>query len=529
MQKYNQLATNQRETHQKDQAKPDQVKNNAGGYVFQLDEFSRLDRFLILGSDSNTYYQNARELTKQNVDSIQRLIKSDGIKVVNRVVEISASGRAQKNDPAIFVLAMCSGSDNKDVRKHALNHLSDVCRIPTHLFMFLEYAKLFRGRGRLFQEALRKWYMDKSPNQLVYHMLKYRNREGWSHRDVLRLAKPKGAEGVYQTMFAWATGRDFNVADKPEMLTAFIKAQEATNEKEIAKLIIDHGISREMIPTQFLKSSVVWDALLDKIPMTAMIRNLGNMGSCGLLSPMSEASGKVIDKVTEEAVQKSMIHPMGILYASKTYAMGNGIKGSNSWIVDGNIVDVLDDAFYMAFKNVKATGKRFLVGLDVSGSMDGGYGWGSPDRAILSPREASSAMSVIHVRTEPQVHYMAFSDGFMPLPITKKSTINSVIDMTARLPFSRTDCSLPMLYAGKNKLPIDVFIIYTDNETWFGPIHPFQALKKYREMMGIDSKLIVCGVTSTGFSISDPNDPGMLDVVGFDSAIPSVINDFISQ
>lgn len=522
MQKYNKLAINQRETPQSEKAKPSQVENNAGGFVFQIDDWQRLDRFLILGSDSNTYYQSAQDLTKQNVSVIKSLIEKDGIKVVNRVVEISDSGRAPKNDPAIFVLAMCSGAENKEVRKHALNQLQAVCRIPTHLFMFLEYAKLFRGRGRLFQDALQRWYMEKSPDQLVYHMLKYRQREGWTHRDVLRLAKPKGATGVHQTMFAWATGK--NRAEDPALLNAFIESQNTTDEKEISKLIADHGLSREMVPTQFLKSPVVWEALLDKMPMTAMIRNLGNMGSCGLLKPMSNAVQKVIQKINQEAIDKSRIHPMAILYAAKTYAQGHGIKGSNSWPVDGSIVDILDDAFYMAFKNVKATGKRFLVGIDVSGSMATGN---SSD--IMAPREIAAAMSVIHIRTEQLTHYMAFSEGFTPLPITKKSTINHVLNITGNFPFQRTDCALPMLYAIKNKIPVDVFIIYTDNETWFGQIHPFQALKKYREVMGINAKLIVCGVTATEFSIADSNDSGMLDVVGFDSAIPELINTFINQ
>jgi 60 kDa SS-A/Ro ribonucleoprotein len=34
-------------------------------------------------------------------------------------------------------------------------------------------------------------------------------------------------------------------------------------------------------------------------------------------------------------------------------------------------------------------------------------------------------------------------------------------------------------------------------------------------------------MVSNGFSIADPNDAGMLDVVGFDAAAPAVIADFI--
>ena len=37
------------------------------------------------------------------------------------------------------------------------------------------------------------------------------------------------------------------------------------------------------------------------------------------------------------------------------------------------------------------------------------------------------------------------------------------------------------------------------------------------------------GMVSNGFSIADPDDAGMLDVVGFDAATPVVIADFIRQ
>ena len=54
-----------------------------------------------------------------------------------------------------------------------------------------------------------------------------------------------------------------------------------------------------------------------------------------------------------------------------------------------------------------------------------------------------------------------------------------------------------------------------------------QALRQYRERTGIAAKLVVVGLVSNGFSIADPNDAGMLDVVGFDTAAPAAIADFI--
>ena len=68
--------------------------------------------------------------------------------------------------------------------------------------------------------------------------------------------------------------------------------------------------------------------------------------------------------------------------------------------------------------------------------------------------------------------------------------------------------------------------VLTDSETWAGNIHPVEALRQYRRKSGIPAKLVVVGMVSNGFSIADPDDAGMMDVVGFDSAVPELITDF---
>ena len=83
-----------------------------------------------------------------------------------------------------------------------------------------------------------------------------------------------------------------------------------------------------------------------------------------------------------------------------------------------------------------------------------------------------------------------------------------------------------MLYAQALEREMDMFVIYTDSETWAGNVHPAQALRDYRRASGIAARLVVVGMVANGFSIADPNDGGMLDVVGFDTATPQLIADF---
>jgi 60 kDa SS-A/Ro ribonucleoprotein len=101
-----------------------------------------------------------------------------------------------------------------------------------------------------------------------------------------------------------------------------------------------------------------------------------------------------------------------------------------------------------------------------------------------------------------------------------------VVRTVSNLPFGGTDCALPMLYALEREREVDAFVIYTDSETWAGRIHPAEALRLYRNESGIDARLVVVGMVSNGFSIADPDDTGMLDVVGFDTATPDVIAGF---
>jgi 60 kDa SS-A/Ro ribonucleoprotein len=267
-----------------------------------------------------------------------------------------------------------------------------------------------------------------------------------------------------------------------------------------------------------------WEALLEKMPMTAMLRNLGVMAKVGLLTPMSAAEQTIIDRLADtDRLHQARIHPIALLSALRVYAQGRGVRGRNTWTPTPRVIDALDAAFYLAFQNVEPANKRLLLALDVSGSMSMGMIAGVPG---LTPRNGSAAMALVTARTEPQYDIISFQDRIVPLNISANMRLDDAVKATHNLPFGRTDCAQPMLYALDKKLKVDTFVIYTDSETWFGKIHPVQALQRYRETTGIPAQLIVVGMVSNGFSIADPNDAGMLDVVGFDSATPRIMSNF---
>jgi 60 kDa SS-A/Ro ribonucleoprotein len=537
-----------------------QVCNSNNGYSWEVDDWARLDRFLILGAEGGTYYIGERELVKQNHDVLIRCMKQDGIRAVNRIVEISEAGRAPKNDPAIFALALVVTHGDVPAKAHAFANLNKVCRIGTHLFHFAEYVNAMRGWGRGLRNAVGRWYVDRGVDDLAHQSVKYQQRDGWSHADLLRLAHPKAPSVQHDAVFRWmlagtdslgerevkrkVRGEDrlakyAAVGELPKFIGAFERVKITTSVIEVVKLIDEFDLPREAIPTQWLNEATVWEALLARMPMTAMIRNLGKMTSLGLLAPFSDAKRLIVRKLRDEmALKRARIHPLAVLVAQKIYAQGHGDKGSLKWSPVSAVVDALDEAFYATFQNVEPCGKPVLLALDVSGSMAASMVAGS----CISAREASAAMALITAATEPECEIIAFSapgngryggmhgggePGITRVSLSPRTRLAEVIKRIEAIPMGGTDCALPMLWAARNKLNVAGFITYTDSETWAGNIHPAQALRQYRSEFVGDAKAVVVGMTSNGFTLADPNDRGMMDVVGFDTTAPSVIADFV--
>ena len=499
------------------------AKNNAGGVTFVLDAWGQFDRFLILGSEGGSYYVSEKKLTLENAKNVVACIKKDGKRAVDRIVEISDQGRALKNDPAIFALALAAASDNKEVAEHAFANLGKVCRIGTHLFSFMEAYNTF-GKWRGYaKRGVANWYA-RHEDKLAMQLLKYQQRNGWSHRDVLRLAHVKPKSDGHNALFHWVTNDKAHLegAQLPKIVLAFEELHKAPSVKNAVSSVNEYGLTWEMLPTQLLTEQKVWEALLPNMGITALIRNLGRMSANGLIKPLSEGEKLAVSRLTDaEALKKGRVHPITLLSALKTYQQGRGDKGSMTWNVSQRVVDALNDAFYASFANIEPSGENYLLGIDCSGSMFGARCMG----LNISSAEAAAVMALATAKVEKNYFIAGFDTSISELKISPNMRLDQVLQIMQRFNWGGTDCSQPMLYALKNKMNVDKFCVYTDNETWAGRIHPSQALKQYRDAYG-KGKLIVAGTSSTNFTIADPKDSGMLDIVGFDSAAPQLISQF---
>jgi 60 kDa SS-A/Ro ribonucleoprotein len=333
-----------------------------------VDNWMRLARFLMLGSEDGTYYVQPRAITVENAAAVVECLKTDGLRVVRTMVDISTAGCAPKNAPALFVLALAASPHfaNTETVAAALQALPKVARTGTDLCVFAGFVENLRGWGRGLRSAIAEWYLSKPASELAYQMLAYPNSHGWSHRDLLRLSHPKAATPAHNALFQWVVDGELGHLASPELLSgdlrqirAYEQAKKSSRENEIVQLIEENRLTHQLIPSEWKNSAQVWEALLPSMPYADLVRHLGKLTAVGLIQPQSPATALVVARLIDrKRIRNSRIHPIALLEAQLHYEQQPAAVAS--------VIDALEEAFHLAFENVEPIGKRIHLELDAS-------------------------------------------------------------------------------------------------------------------------------------------------------------------
>ena len=141
-------------------SKPLRGEDASNGSLNDIDE---LRRYLCFGSEKGLYV--VTDIRKDPIilvpECISRLVAAGrGEEAVREIVSFSEAGRAAKYDNVVSALAMCARSGDQATKQAAYDALNRVCRIPTHLFQFVEFCEKLSsegssGWGRAHRKAIR--------------------------------------------------------------------------------------------------------------------------------------------------------------------------------------------------------------------------------------------------------------------------------------------------------------------------------------------------------------------------------------
>ena len=572
------------------------VEKVNASFVYKLALKDFIMRILVLGSRANKYDQRTKKLSSEDLAYIKEQIQAGkGNEILEIVKEVYESSRAPKFDNTFMMLAMLCRVEDVQLKAKSLKVIEQF-RTISHLYSWKNFHASIpnpssgaksKGFGRAVKREINNWilaYRDK-PLDLAYQITKYQAREGWSFKNLLQCSHLKtktGDDRVFDKTSIKRKGPNrnnvqpsdidlvlrysvngidamINLASKlpqSKPVYTYLKAVneakhcDAEQKEKLIELIFENKLTREQVPTWALVDADVLKALLCNkkktrvtMPLTALLRNLGNMTSHHVYEDQTILGLVCKHLVDPQTIKYSHIHPVTVLTAWFTYRSGNGNKGSNTWSPDSVIIKTLEEMFYLSFKNVEPTGKRICFLIDCSGSML------SPSLCEgVTNAEAAALLAMIFARSETgskdspthafylftslkQNDYYGRSGGTgltdVSDVIDAEAQLDKVLNAVQRSDWGTTDISMGILEALKYKRKYDAFVVITDNDVNSG-IKPDEAMKQYRAGLKMpETKLVVVATQGTDYTIANPADPFMLDMCGFDSHGPKILQDFI--
>jgi len=499
------------------------IRGRSGAMAFEADVWQQLRRCLLIGTSQSTYYAGKRELTGEFIEVVKKAISRDPRKVAEEILYAS-DGHSINNSAPIFALVLLSADASKEAKTAFKEIFPQVVRTGSHLYEWLSYTKQVRGMGRLVKEAGLSW-LSKEPKALAYQLLKYQQRNGYSNKDVLRLFKPK-ATGNHQNLFSWIIDGWNELPSiydvDPELHQLWWFEYLKRNPDDGVQAIRQGRLTHEMCSGITRMTPEVWQELFNSMPMTALLRNLGSLTEIGVLRFDKIGNLDLVEQKLNnpDTLRSARIHPIDVLKALKTYSSGGSLgRSQKTWTPVPRIVDILDKALNLSFETQAPTGKVFMHAIDVSASMSSTVSGG----ADIACCEVAATMALATAKAERNYIIRGFSHQFVDLGITASDSFTNAVAKTRKNNFGSTDASLAYQWATNNKIHVDVFCTWTDNESFAGYQHPSQALDRYRRQINPNAKAVYISLAPYNITQVDPSDPLSYDIAGFDPSAPKVI------
>ncbi|MBD2183333.1 TROVE domain-containing protein [Planktothrix sp. FACHB-1355] len=500
------------------------IQGRSGGFMFDVGIWKMLRRCLLIGTAQSTYYAGKQELTEDFVEVVKEAIAENPTRVAEEILYAS-DGRSINNSSPIFALVLLSMGEAPEAKKAFQEIFPQVVRTGSHFYEWLNYTKSLRGFGKVIREVGKSWLSREDVKGLAYQLLKYQQRQGFSHRDALRLFHVNPPTENHRKLFEWVVkGWQELPTEIPDDALAQIWWYEwlKRNPDKTHEAIAKGHLSHEMAAPVGKMDKQAWQLLFNEMPIGAMLRNLGSLTELGVLRTDEKANLDRVESVlnNKEHLRKGRIHPIDVLKALKTYQSGGRLgRSQKTWNPVPRIADILEKAVELSFDVVESTGKVFMHAVDISGSMSCGV----VDSVGLTYCEIATTMALVTAKSEKNYMIRGFSTEFRDLGITGKDSFSSAVAKASKQNFGGTDASVAYEWMIKNKFKADVICFWTDSESWAGYKHPSQALAEYRQKVNPNIKAVYVTLAPYRITLVDPKDPLSWDMGGFDPGAPRVI------
>lgn len=458
------------------------------------DAVTLLRRFLLTGSEHGVYKAGAGgALRTEQCAAFLDQLAATGPSIVDYILEAGNNA-----DAALFALAAASSPRfaDKETNSRALAALPLVAAKARDLAVFAKYAATMRGWGRGLRTAISNWYEQQPVDALQSQILKRPGKHLREHRSILRRAHPKAGTLAQNAMYQWISDGALGHLATAELRQTTLRqahgcelVAQADSLAAVLRIIEDYKLKPALIPARWKSFPAVWEALIDHLSYRQLLRYLGALTQAGLLARGSEYSALAVARLADRRrVAAAGIHPLRIASAMRRYRVaGHAVE---------SIFDALEEALHLAaeYATPRIYGKRLLVAIDGTGSMQGATVTGMPETpASLAAVTVALSLARACDRTE----VVAFEQEVRQLDFGRGIRVAEALNLVGAKP-SRSDVTAPLREAAWNRTRFDSVVVITDRL----PRHSglADAWRMYRESVGVDAKLALIQLSSSDVS-----------------------------
>lgn len=310
-----------------------------------LTDDQQLDRYLKIGTQG-TFFLPGQNKAFQRRNIITILIDNGrGKEAVEAIVRVNREKTYLKREPLLYFLALAAHSNDAETKKAAYASLNEVCTTPTDLFIFLKHIKILsqftKGWGRALRRGVSSWYNTKDPVVLAELVTRFTHLGRWSHQDVFRMSHIK-PENESLNFIVKVMTQGFEKAKKSiespsaelKPLIAYFMAVELVKHTDdgvaSARLIEQHNLKMEHIPSTLLNSKEVWNTLISTFTLEEVLQHLPALARRTFLTipvkgnPVDEVltslQSRVMEKIGDTAtLEKDKVSPFVIYEAMRQY------------------------------------------------------------------------------------------------------------------------------------------------------------------------------------------------------------------
>ncbi len=514
---------------QRPDGREDMQQSASGAFLFVNDEFSSLRRYLITGTKVPTFYEGKFKITKDFENHVVSCAQKNGARTADIILEVSDRGLSISNDSCIFACVLLSKFAPKEFYRIG----KGVIRTMSHFHQFVDWVKEYRGTGGVISKFGKDWFASQDTKYLTYQFLKFNQRYGWTVRDQLRIFRPKAETEAKNRLYAYATNKvdkygDINslVKDFPDIHQLgwyeWLKANPSPENS--MKAIREGGLTHEMVAPIGGMNDKVWNEIFQTMPMTATLRNLGNLTTHHVFDDKTNII-TLHDRITNRnSLKRARIHPYSLLLAGKVYASGGHFpnsKSSKTWSVNTYVKGAVEKALGLSFDIQQPTNLTYMFATDLSASMTVKFG----NNKLISCVEVAALMALVAAKTEPYNYTVGFESEIRDIGITAKDTLLTACQKAQSRAWGGTNVGKVYDYAMSRKLRIDTFVFFTDGESW-GGTHAFQRLNVYRKAYNPRARAIYVTITPGFRGLADPQDVDSLTIGGFDPTAIKLMQEF---